>query len=265
MNVQGARHVVVVAGDRVPASDLAFALARRAEAGSIRVTVVCPISEPAGGLVVYDESRRDAARARLEVTLDAVRGVVHDAAGFVVEGGVENAARDAAAQLAPDELLVCTRLPRRRPFGRDAAQRLARATGLRVDVLVSDSEPGPGLPCVLAVAAGGAPSEALLARIRIRARLSPARFLIACPAETHDGPAVRREVQALRDTGIEAHAHLAHPDPHVAVLHAVQESRVDEVIVSIDSAATRRRGRALPHRISRATGLPVDTVLEEAA
>ena len=116
MNVHAARHVVVIAGDRVPASDLASALARRAEAGSIRVTVICPVSEPAGGLVVYEHSRRDAARVRLELALDAVPGIVGSARGMIVEAGVEDAARDACAQFAPDELLFCADLPRR-PFG----------------------------------------------------------------------------------------------------------------------------------------------------
>jgi predicted TIM-barrel enzyme len=264
MKVQATRHVVVLAGDRVPTADLASALARRAEAGSIRVTVVCPVSEPKAGLVVYEDSRRDAARARLELTLDTVRAILGTGTGFVADAGLEDAARDACARLRPDELIVCTRLPRRVPFGRDAAQRLQRATGVPVDVIAADSEPGTGVASVLAVTIGAAPGAALLARIRVRARVSPARFLIACAAEAHDASALRREVDALRDRGIEARAHLAHPDPRVAALNAVQESRFDEIIVAIDAAAHRRR-RTLPHRLSRATGLPVDAVFEEAA
>src|SRR5262249_15469653 len=126
MNVHGTRHVVVIAGNRVPTSDLASALARRAEAGSIRVTVVCPVSEPAGGLVVYEDSRRDAARVRLELALDAVPGSVGSARGMVVEAGLEDAAPGARAQLGPDQLLPLPEAPPRRSRS-DAAQRPAPA------------------------------------------------------------------------------------------------------------------------------------------
>src|SRR3954471_20187378 len=169
MNVHAARHVVVIAGDRVPASDLASALTRRAEAGSIRVTVVCPVSEPAGGFVVYEDSRRDAARARLELALDAVPGTVCSARGIVIEAGFEAAARDACAQFAPDELLICADLPRR-AFGGDIALRLERATGFPVEVIGADSTAGGGVQSVLAVASGFLPGAALLARIRVRSR-----------------------------------------------------------------------------------------------
>ena len=265
MNVHAARHVVVIAGDRVPASDLASALARRAEAGSIRVTVICPVSEPAGGLVVYEHSRRDAARVRLELALDAVPGIVGSARGMIVEAGVEDAARDACAQFAPDELLVCADLPRR-PFGGggDVRQRLERATGVPVEVIGADSPAGGGgVRSVLAVSSGCLPGPALVARIRLRSRMSAARFTIACPAEAHHPRLLRLAVDVIRDAGIDARAHLAHPNACVAALHAVQEGLVDEIIVAVDARTPRRR-RARPDWIARATGLPVDAVLEEA-
>jgi hypothetical protein len=262
MNVQAVRHVVVIAGDRVPAYDLASALALRAEAGSIRVTVVCPVSTPAAGLVVYEDSRRDAARARLESTLDTVRGLLGSATGIVVDAGVEDAARDACAQLAPDELLVCARLPRPL-FGGDAAQRLERETGVPVAVISKTCAGDGAVASVLAVASGGLPGEALLGRLQLRSRMSAARFTIACPAEFHDSRALGLTLDALRAAGVEATAHLAHPDPCVAALHAVQEGDVDEIIVAVDPRATRRR-RVRPEWIARATGLPVDAVFEDS-
>jgi uncharacterized membrane protein len=260
MNVHAARHVMVIAGDRVPAYDLASALARRAEAGSIRVTVVCPVSEPAGGLVVYEDSRRDAARVRLEQALDAVPGTVASARGLVVPARLEDAARDACAQLVPDELLVCADVRRPR-FGGGLAQRLERATGIPVEVLSGDTAAPKRVHSVLAVASGSLPGAALIDRLRVRARMSPARFTIACPTET-DNPRLLQVVAGLlRDSGIDARAHLAHPNACVAALHAVQEGYVDEIIVAVDPRTPRRR-RAQPDWIARATGLPVDTVFE---
>jgi hypothetical protein len=259
MNVHGTRHVVVIAGNRVPTSDLASALARRAEAGSIRVTVVCPISEPAGGLVVYEDSRRDAARVRLELVLDAVPGTVGSARGLIVEAGVEDAARDACAQLRPDELLVCADLPRR-PFG-DAVERLRTKTGVPVAVIGGDAPSTGSVRSVLAVASGTLPGPALIDRIRVRARMSAARFTIVCPSETKHPRFLRLAADVIREAGIDGRAHLAHPNACVAALHAVQEGIVDEIIVAIDPRTPRRR-RARPDWIERATGLPVDAVLE---
>jgi hypothetical protein len=260
MNVHGTRHVVVIAGNRVPTSDLASALARRAEAGSIRVTVVCPVSEPSGGLVVYEDSRRDAARVRLELALDAVPGSVGSAGGYVVEAGVEDAARDACAQLVPDELLLCAELPKRR-FGSESTERLARAIGIPVETIGTDAPKAASIRSVLAVASGSLPGPALIDRMRMRGRMSAARFTIACPAETQHPRFHRLATRVISDAGLDARLHLAHPNACVAALHAVREGVVDEIIVAIDPRTPRRR-RARPDWIARATGLPVDAVLE---
>lgn len=255
--------MVVVAGDRVPARDLVSALTARAETGSIRVTVVCPVTEPSGGLVVYEDARRDAARARLELTLDVVREIVPGATGYVATASLEAAARDACAQLAPDELLVCGRLPRR-PFGGDAMARLARLTGVSVDVVDERAEQQRGVQSVLVIASGSLPGAALIARMLVRARLRACHFTVVCPAEAHHPRFLRLANELMRDAGVDARAHLAHPDPCVAALHAVQEGHVDEIIVAVDNTSARNR-RARPAWISRATGLPVDAVYEEAA
>jgi hypothetical protein len=261
MNVHAARHVVVIAGDRVPASDLVSALTRRAEAGSIRVTVVCPVSEPAPGFVVYEDSRRDAARARLELVLDAVPGVIGSAGGYVVGEGVRSAVLDACAQLAPDEVIVCGRLPRR-PFGGDAAEQLQREAGVPLTVIGEETQAVRGIQCVLAVASGALPGDGLLARLRVRSRISPVRITIACPSEAHHPRQLEVAHRAIREAGVDAHVYLAHPNACVAALHAVQERHVDEIVVAV-AARTPRRRRARPEWISRATGLPVDAVVEE--
>ena len=93
--------------------------------------------------------------------------------------------------------------------------------------------------------------------------MSRSRFTIACPAQAHDPRALRLAVGAVRDAGVDAKAHLAHPDQCVATMHAVREGWVDEIILAVDSRLPRRR-RARPDWIALATGLPVDAV-EEAA
>ena len=101
--------------------------------------------------------------------------------------------------------------------------------------------------------------------IKERAARSPASFLIIAPqsdlqmAGHPDAERrLRRALAALRGAGIDAHGQIAHPDPYTAAMHAVQDERVDEIIVStfpgqaLGLAAQGRR-RADPRR-RRAAG-----------
>ena len=50
---------------------------------------------------------------------------------------------------------------------------------------------------------------------------------------------LRRALAALRGAGIDAHGRIAHPDPYTAAMHAVQDERVDKIIVSTFPGARR--------------------------
>ena len=66
----------------------------------------------------------------------------------------------------------------------------------------------------------------------------------------------------LRGEGIEAHGQVAHPDPFTAAAQAVQDERIDEIIVSTFPARRRSswlRGD-LVNRLRKQTGLPVEHV-----
>ena len=81
--------------------------------------------------------------------------------------------------------------------------------------------------------------EPLLDRIRARARGGPGELPHRQPAERPDArehPEAERRLRAalstLRAEGIEAHGQIAHPDPYTAAMEAVDDERVDEIIVS---------------------------------
>ena len=57
------RHVLVVANETVAGESLIKSLREHAEGGAVRVTVVCPISQPRHGTVVYEDTRRASAGA----------------------------------------------------------------------------------------------------------------------------------------------------------------------------------------------------------
>src|SRR5262245_24838370 len=104
------RHVLVVANETVAGKSLIDALDRRAKEGPLRVTVICPVTAPRDAYLVYETTRRTAARRRLDKTLDLLRSHGIPADGFVVENDPVDAVRDAFHQLEPppDEIVVST-------------------------------------------------------------------------------------------------------------------------------------------------------------
>ena len=102
------RHVLVVANETVAGESLIKSLREHAEAGPIRVTVVCPISQPRHGTVVYEDTRRASARRRLDRTLAILRDAEISAHGLVVDTDPVNAVRDALAQDEVDEIVIST-------------------------------------------------------------------------------------------------------------------------------------------------------------
>ena len=115
--------------------------------------------------------------------------------------------------------------------------------------------------------------EPLLAAIRARAQRSPASFLIVSPQSDPSRAAhpeaerrLRRAISELRGEGIETHGQIAHPDPFAAALQAIEEERVDEIIVSTyEGARSGWLRRDLVARLRDETGLPVEHVTSTEA
>ena len=184
------------------------------------------------------------------------------------------AVRDALAQLEPppDEIVVSTH-PRQRSgwLRRDVVERIRRAAGgLPVEHVVVDLGKEAGAEAnVLVVANETVVGDALLDRIRARAAQGAASFLIVSPqsdlaASEHPEAErrMRRALTLLRGEGLDVHGQIAHPDPFTAAMQAVQDERVDEIIVS--TFPGERSGwlrRDLVQRLRKDTGLPVEHVI----
>ena len=93
-------HVLVVANETVAGRALTEAVKRR-DGADLQVTVVCPVNAPREGYVVYRDTRRAAARRRLDRTLADLREAGISADGFVVDADPVDAVRDGLAQLEP--------------------------------------------------------------------------------------------------------------------------------------------------------------------
>src|SRR5207244_12651531 len=89
---------------------LAPAVRAGTAAGVDFVTVLAPVNAPAGGYVVYEDTRRAAAGRRLNRTLDALHEAGISAHGLVVDTSPVDTVRDALAQLEPppDRIVVST-------------------------------------------------------------------------------------------------------------------------------------------------------------
>jgi hypothetical protein len=226
--------------------------------------------------VIYEDTRRAAARRRLERTLAGLRDAGIAADGFVVDADPVDAVRDALAQLEPqpDEIIVSTHPEQRSGWTRrQVVERIEAVAGGRpVEHLVVDLAREGGEANVLVVANETVVGQPLLDKIRERAARSPASFLIVCPqsdlsmsAHPEAERRLRRALLELRGEGIDAHGQIAHPDPYTAAVQAIRDERTDEIIVSTfagERLSSWLRGD-LVERLRKDTGLPVEHVFVE--
>lgn len=265
-----ARHVLVVANETVISRRLAELLERRAKLGATQVTVVAPVNQPRQGYVVYYDTRKAAARRRLDKTLDLLRAHDIPATGVVVETDPVSALRDAIAQLEPDEVIVSTH-PRQKSgwLRRNAVEQMRRVAGdLPFEHVVVDLAAEEGPANVLVVANQTVLGQPLLDKIRQRAAAGPASFLIISPQGDSEGSyeeaekRLLRAVTRLRAEGLDVHGQVAHPDPYTAAMHAAEDERVDEIVVStFPSARSGWLRRDLVERLRADTKLPVEHVV----
>ena len=267
-----ATSVLVVANETLVGDELLETLRRRAERAPIRVAVVAPITPPREGYVVYRDSRRAAAGRRLNRVLDGLRSAGIPAHGEVFDDEPLAAVKDVLAAEAIDVIVVCTHPESRSGWLRkNLVDEIRKVAGDRpVEHIVSDVSARTGAN-VLVVANETVMGEVLLERIRERAREGPASFLIVCPQSDPtrgEHPEAERRLRLalsiLRGEGLDVHGQIAHPDPFVAAMEAIEDERTDEIIVS--TFPGERSGwlrRDLVGRLRSESGVPVQHVVAE--
>jgi len=270
--VSRAISVLVVANETLVGDELVDTIRRRAERGSVRVAVVVPVTQPREGYVVYRDTRRATASRRLDRVLAYLRLAGIPAHGGVYDDDPLSAVKDVLASEEIDELVVCTHPAAKSGWlRRNLLDEIRRVAGDRpVEHVVSDVTGRTGAN-VLVVANETVLGEQLLDRIRARAEEGPASFLIVCPQSDPsrgEHPEAEHRLRAalslLRSEGIDVHGQIAHPDPFVAAMEAVEDERTDELIVS--TFPGERSGwlrRDLVGRLRAQTGVPVQHVVVE--
>jgi phosphopantetheine adenylyltransferase len=266
-------HLLVVANETVTGRKLIEAVERHIGQPDLRVSVICPVSQPQRGYVVYQDTLRAAAGRRLDRTLSTLRDEGIPADGFVVESDPVTATRDAVAQLEPpvDEIIVATHpLEKSGWLRKNVIDGIRDAVGsLPVEHVVVDIQEEGGPADVLVIANETVVDEPLMNAIRSRAGRGEARFVIISPqsdptqSEHPDAERrLRRALAELRGAGIEAHGWVAHPDPFEAAMQEIHEERIDEIIVS--TFGPERSGwlrKDLIQRLKDETSLPVEHVV----
>jgi hypothetical protein len=267
------RQILVVANETVVSPALVELIEEKAKDGAVYVTVLAPINQPRQGYVVYYDTRRAAARRRLEKTLELLRSAGVPADGIVVESDPVSALQDAIHQLEPDEIVVSTHPQQKSGWlRRNAVEQMRRVAGdLPFQHVVVDLAAERGQANVLVVANQTVLGAPLLDKIRERAQKSPASFLIVSPQGESEGSyesaerRLLRAVSLLRGEGLDVHGQISHPDPFSAVMQTMEDERVDELIVStFPDARSGWLRRNLLERLRDETKLPIEHVTVDA-
>lgn len=257
-------HVLVLANETVAGRSLVDALLAHAAKGPIRVTVVCPQNDPLQGYVVYEESRRSAAERRLRRTLDLLHEHGIAARGKIVDPDPLQALRDALHEYRPDVVIVSTHPVQRSGWLRqNLVQRARKVASVPVEHVVVDLESPREQAHVLVLANQTIVGAPLLDSIRERAAQSPAHFTLVAPA---DEPGAQRRLdeslRRLREAGIDASGRIGDPDPYTAVLNAMRDEPIDEIVIStFPERASGWMRRDLVRRVQSSVRVPVRHVV----
>ena len=269
------RKILVVANETLTGDELLDAVRAKAGDSDALVVVIAPVNAPREGYVVYDNTRRAAAGRRLDRTLARFREAGIAAAGHVVDNDPLTAVKDAIAIEKPDELIVSTHPEATSGWRRrNLLDEIRKAAGaIPVEHVVSDVAARVGAENVLVVANETVLGEALLDRIREKARSSDrTTFLIISPqSDPNQGShpeaerRLRQVLTQLRAEGIEVHGQVAHPDPFTAAMHAVRDEKVDAILVSTfpEQRGSSWLRRDLVGRLTSEAKVPVEHVVVE--
>ena len=266
----------MVANETLTGDELIDAVrARAGQGGEVLVEVIAPVNAPREGYVVYQDTRRAAAGRRLDRTLSSLREAGIPALGNVVDNDPLTAVRDAIALDDPDELIVSTHPDAKSGWRRrNLIDEIRKVAGERpVEHVVSDVASRVGAENVLVIANETVLGDPLLDRIREKARAGErVTFLIVCPQSDPTQaahPEAERRLRAalarLRAEGIEAHGQVAHPDPFTAAMHAVNDERVDSILVSTfpEQRGSSWLRRDLVGKLESEAKVPVEHVVVE--
>jgi hypothetical protein len=207
------------------------------------VAVAAPQNQPAVGQIIDSGEQREAARARVEVTMSVLAEYGIESVGEVMDPDPALALDDAVRAHEPGEVLISCLYETRFGFTRKDLVEWARSrfepevTVTHIPVRIEEDAIRWDVVHTLVVATKTVAAPDLVARLKERAAKQPHRYTIICPrAEEVSEPEIARDLAStlaeLYRADIDATGQPMSPDPFLAVRNAIEHYRIDEVLIS---------------------------------
>ena len=242
MSVNDDRPLLVFLNEVAGGRKLLQAVRERQEQVS-GVVVAAPQNQPAVGQLIDTDELRDAARARVEVTMSVLAEFGIDSVGEVMDPEPSLALYDAFRAHEPGEVLLSCLYDTRFGFTRKDLVEWAReriepdAKLTHIPVRIEDDAIRWDVIHTLVVATQTVATPDLVNRLKERAAASPHRYTIVCPRadDVSEAEIVRDLASTLAElyrADVDATGQPMSPDPFQAVKNAIEHYRVDEVLIS---------------------------------
>jgi hypothetical protein len=216
-----------------------------------RVIVAAPQNHPSVGQLIGSGELRDAARARVEVTMAVLAEFGIDSVGEVMDPEPSLALDDAVRAHEPGEVLLSCLYDTRFGLTRKDLVEWARAriepetTLTHIPVRIEDDAIRWDLIHTLVVATKTVAAPDLVNRLKERAGDRLHRYTIICPraddvSETEIVADLASTLAELYRADIDATGQPMSPDPFQAVKNAIEHYRIDEVLISTFAGESSR-------------------------
>jgi hypothetical protein len=215
------------------------------------VAVAAPQNQPAVGQLIDAGELRDAARARVEVTMSILAEYGVESVGEVMDRDPALALDDAVRAHEPGEVLLSCLYETRFGFARKDLVEWAKArfepdvAVTHIPVRIEEDAIRWDVIHTLVVATQTVATPDLVKRLKERAGGQPHRYTIVCPrAEGVSEPEIVRDLAStlaeLYRADIDATGQPMSPDPFHAVQNAIAHYRIDEVLISTFAGESSR-------------------------
>ncbi len=208
-----------------------------------KIVVAAPQNQPSVGQLIDAGELREAARARVEVTMAVLSEFGIDSVGEILDPDPALAIDDAIRAHEPGEVLLSCLYDTRFGLTRKDLVEWVRSRIepeielTHIPVRIEDDAIRLDLIHTLVVATQTVATPDLVDRLKERAAASPHRYTIVCPRSddvseaeiVHDLAATLAELYRAE---VDATGQPMSPDPFQAVKNAIEHYRIDEVLIS---------------------------------
>jgi hypothetical protein len=234
------------------------------------IAVVAPQNQPAVGQLIDSGELRDAARARVEVTMSVLSEYGIDSVGEIMDRDPALALDDAVRAHEPGELLLSCLYGTRFGVARKDLVEWAKARFepevkvTHIPVRIEEDAIRWDVIHTLVVATQTVATPDLVKRLKERAGGQPHRYTIICPRTEDVSEAeivgdLASTLAELYRADIDATGQPMSPDPFHAVQNAIRHYRIDEVLISTFAGeASRWLDEDLIGRTREVTEKPVE-------